>query len=476
MKSFKWPQSIIGVGVLLRVLAVQFMDIQQDGAAYVAMAHSWFKTKTFTLPYGEVYSRFTSHPEASHHYSPLFPVLLGSWYAFAGYGLVQSQAFNLVLSLATLVLVFFLTRDLYGHQAALWVTAILAVEPGFVLPTGTGFTENLILATFAFTMYCILKSLRNDWWLIGAGVGAAASYLTRSGMGSLFIIAGFGGLAWRFYYHGIKKTLSSPAYWIAASIFGSTILAWGYRNVRLFGWPHWETSAYMTYVAGIAYSHPLNLAAGLFFKLPLFLAFYGIYYLVFKKELRASLAKGKEEAISGLWLSIVLMFLIGWWLSSVFWISEATPIWWLDNHRYVVVAFLPLLWLVVMEAKVEKRGFQLRALVLCGVLCAGSIGIIAQPTQMPEVKSMQWLNPHLQHDTKVGLNGSLAKYVGYPYQARYDIQIVNCLNGVPCAENPDWLISRKLLEHPGNYTLAHEVHLPIYWGVTYLDEYIYQRT
>ena len=77
------------------------------------------------------------------------------------------------------------------------MTGLVAIEPRLLWVTGTGFSENLVLVMFTITVWAIVKSLDKPWFIVLAGAAAGLSYITRSGMGALFVGGGLGGLAWR---------------------------------------------------------------------------------------------------------------------------------------------------------------------------------------------------------------------------------------------------------------------------------------
>jgi hypothetical protein len=64
---------------------------------------------------------------------------------------------------------------------------------------------------------------------------------------------------------------------------------------------------------------------------------------------RQSLREWKREDVSGLWLAVGLVFVLGWFFAGVFWVSEQTNLLWADAIRYVMPAQIPLLWLLVRD-------------------------------------------------------------------------------------------------------------------------------
>ncbi|MEP7360503.1 MAG: hypothetical protein ABI744_02880 [Chloroflexota bacterium] len=58
--------------------------------------------------------------------------------------------------------------------------------------------------------------------------------------------------------------------------------------------------------------------------------------------------------MSGLWLAVGLVFVLGWFFAGGFWVSEQTNLLWGDAIRYVVPAQIPLLWLLVRDGQPQR--------------------------------------------------------------------------------------------------------------------------
>ncbi len=441
----------IVLGVLFRIASLLLMDLHQDGAAYLAMGRAWMETHTLLMPTGDVYTRDPT-PVFSHHFPPAFPVVLGAAFTLFGYGLLQARLVYLALSLAALAAIYLTTRDLYGKLPALLVTGLLALEPHLVWATGTGFSENLSVLLFVLTMWAIVRSLKDERFILLAGLFAGLAYLSRASMGSFFFVAGFGGLAWRLWFKG-WRLFTDPWYLGAIAIFGSIVGGWALRNVTLFGWPHWETSEYVSILTDKALANPGALAKALAAKLPLFLLFLVPYVVPFFAETKAGLARWREEETSALLLSVALAWVLAWLIASTFWVYEQTPLWWLDNHRYVLIGIIPLAWLLLRDARpssatVMKYGTLFVALLLvCGV-------VLAYPNKYPENAAGQWMAPYVHAGDEIAVTGNIARYAIHPYLAQPDaVQVYHI--PVPANHTPTWLVSiNSPAGSTANYTLV----------------------
>lgn len=517
--------AVIGLGIVLRVATVWTMDIWADGSTYSAMGKAWMEHHEFLMPYGDVTTWLGSDPGYSHHYPPMYPLYLGVVYSIFGFGLLQTKLAGVAMAILALGVVFATTRSLFGRDRALLVTAILAMEPHLIWAAGTGFSENMVLVFFALTLWGILKSLDSPPYIVVAGAAAGLAYLTRSSIGPFFVVAGVGGLLWRFHFLG-WRALSNRWYLAAIAVFVGLVAYWANRNVELFGgyppwdgpaslagpdgaiawlpsssgamaaavggaallgalfwmgrprnaslaatrgyaatavaaaalwvvgwawlarngdvhgWPPWETSTVLSSAGAAAAAEPREFAYALGYKSLLFLVYFLWYAVFFLPQIRESLRRIREESEMALWLAVGLVFVIAWLIASQLWVYESTLVFWFDNHRYIVIALLPLLWLALRRAAPREAGTKVRALALCLTLLLYTAWLFAMPTQTSTDEAMQSLAPHLEPGMEVAFDGGANKYSMFVYQPRYDIGVAGYPGGTcGAAEHPDFLIA-----------------------------------
>jgi hypothetical protein len=58
--------------------------------------------------------------------------------------------------------------------------------------------------------------------------------------------------------------------------------------------------------------------------------------------------------VSGLWLAVALVFVLGWFFAAAFWVTEQTNLLWADAIRYVMPAQIPLLWLLLRNGQPQS--------------------------------------------------------------------------------------------------------------------------
>ncbi len=360
--------SLIVLGIVLRFLGVVHIRIGVDGKRYEMMAMGFLEHGEFRMPFGNVYFS-EQETEYSHHYPPLFPLYLAAWYSVFGFSPLVTEIASITLSLVALGAVFWASNSLYGQRVALFVTAALAVNPPLLNSTYRASSESLVLIFFTLTMWAIIRSLKDDRYMIYAGIFAGLGYLTKSSMGYFFIVAGICGFMWRFYYMR-WKVFKNKHYMAAIGIFFGFVGTWAFRNILRHG--SWETSNFVTFCSRQLFEYPLEWVYKTVIYIPHYLLtffFIGIFVL---PELKRTVKKIKVEEYSGLWLGVGLAFVIAWLLSGIMWMGEDynNAGNWFPN-RYTIIAFVPLFWLITRE--IDWKRARERILLLLVLLVALSL-------------------------------------------------------------------------------------------------------
>lgn len=455
--------ALIAMGIALRLAAPFFMELRSDGETYAVMARAFLAHGDFLMPWGEVTTWHRTGPEYSYHYPPLYPILLAGFYAVLGFGAWQTQTAAVLISIAAIGVVYGTSRDLFGARVAALTAAFVAVEPHLIWVTGTGFSENLVVALFTLTLWAILKSLQDERYVLLAGLFAGLAYLTRASMGPFFLVAGVGGFLWRFAYMRWRVFKSLP-YMGAIAIFATFVLGWAARNLYRHGWPRWETSWYTTYVTRYAFEHSEKFIAGIGWKTLFLGAMLLAPLVVFAPEAWRALKDGRREATSALWLSIFLVYALGILFTAMFWTYEPTSRFWWDNHRYALVADVPLVWLLVTRERAAST-FSLRAAGILLALLALSAFAFFTPVQFPEVAAAEALNPHLDAGDEIAVDGTTIKYAFYAYLARHDVEAYGWTCNVPdpSCDDPDYIVSLLTGARYDGYERMSE-HTVRYWN------------
>lgn len=349
----------VAFGVFLRVLAVVLQAApESDGIVYSDMAASFASGKELLLPYiadpGPAFE-----PRLSHHFAPLWPIVLAGAYVVAGFSFAATMAASLFVSLLLLFVVFLTSRDLLGVEKAWLVTAVVALNFLLIGLTGFAYSENLLAVFYVGTIWAIIRSLKDERYVVLAGLLAGLGYLTKASVGYFFLLAGTMGFLWRFYY--VRwKVFRDRYYMTAIVIFLAFVIGWAIRDALAFGWPNWETSPYTNQVVASALGRPLEFLPVFGAKIVLFLLFFGTLGLFFGPQVIRGLKQWRNEAVSALLLAITLPTILGLIFATAFTLFEPfAVVWWIDNLRYIVIAFVPLMWLALREESVPRE-FDLR--------------------------------------------------------------------------------------------------------------------
>ena len=477
--------TLIVLGVCLRVFTCFYMEPTADGSVYSTMGNSFAHNGEFVLPYGETFMRTNYSASYSHHYPPLYPMYLAGFYYSFGFSVPVTQVAALLMSLLFVAVIYFATKDLFGQKNAMFVTAIMSLEPTFIISTGTNYSENLVGLLFVLTMWAVIRALKDPNYMIYAGLFAGLGYLSKSTVDYFFIIAGICGLLWRFYYDR-WAVFKNKGYIGGIILFGLLAGTWMLRNLTRFGWPNWQTSDYAVFVIGYAGSHLDLLFIALVLKLLLFAAFFCAYAIFFQPELVRSVLKVKRPVESCLLMSIGLMFVLSWFMTSAFWTYEQSGIFWLDNYRYIAISFVPLLWLVVKHRDptpqesdnsapsagtpiqsrsgvrsrvkgtvvrvinflgIERVPFKQRVAVLVAILVAFNILSMASWTSQIEVSAAEKVAKYAGSNDIVAVD-EIEPYYVYPYIVGQNITIE--VYHEP--SNATYIISGNLSKVYQNYT------------------------
>ena len=224
---------ILAIALVLRLIWVLSVHPNPIDGRFDDTA--WYRSAAHYFANGDGYvNPFTGTPTAA--WPPGYPVALGLVFARFGEGLAQTFAFNIILSLATIVLVYCIGLRLLDQRSALIGAGAMAVWPGQVYFSSLTLSEPLF--TFLFVLGVLLIVLVPDagrWrgpMLLALGAVVAAAALTRGQAVLLLPLAligwGLAGYRWR------------PALlWLSLSavVTAALLAPWVARNQRQLGSP-----------------------------------------------------------------------------------------------------------------------------------------------------------------------------------------------------------------------------------------------
>jgi len=329
------------------ILLISIINLHpyEDGLVYVQMGDGFSKYGEFFIP------QYTTYLDSniliySHNYPPIFPLYLGTFYHFFGYSQEATQIAIYMLYIIFVFVIYYTSKDfLNDRKKALFVTALIGLNPYFIYYSARAYSEIMVMIFFTLTVWTVIKGLKNDKYFFFAGIFAGFGFLSKSSVGYFFIIAGIGGFIWRFYY--MKWNVFRNKYYLGAiAIFTPFIAVWSYRNILRFGWPNWETSGYVQDGISYSFNHIFLFIPYFFIKLIFLILLLFCFGIYLAPELFTSIKNWKEEENSGLWFATIgITILLGAIFCSMFFLIENTPLFWIDNMRYILIALLPLIWL-----------------------------------------------------------------------------------------------------------------------------------
>jgi 4-amino-4-deoxy-L-arabinose transferase-like glycosyltransferase len=113
---------------------------------------------------------------------PAYPFLLGSVYALTSDSTLAGRLLNAVLGAAIVLLLFLVTKRIWGRQTALAATGLAAVFPPLVLLSRDLVSESLFVALELAAILCVLEMRRSGGllrWAAAAGAVCGLAVLTR---------------------------------------------------------------------------------------------------------------------------------------------------------------------------------------------------------------------------------------------------------------------------------------------------------
>ena len=113
---------------------------------------------------------------------PAYPFLLGGVYAVTADSTLAGRILNATLGGAVVLLLFFVTRRVWGFRTALAAAGLAAVFPPLVLLSRDLVSESLFIALELAAILCVLEMRRSGGmlrWSAGAGAVCGLAVLTR---------------------------------------------------------------------------------------------------------------------------------------------------------------------------------------------------------------------------------------------------------------------------------------------------------
>jgi hypothetical protein len=233
--------AIFVVGAWLRIGATDFGRgiVSGDETIYWYSAGDLLEHRTLTREIDGAMYRGEAPMEPTSKLSPGYPVFIAAIRA-AGGGVPAVFASNVVLSLATLALLFLLMRELRLSPAATLLALLLAaLYPGFVYNLDRMLTEQLYVALFVGFAFAAVRGMRLDapgWTCAAAALMALAVHVRAQAIP-------FAAIAAVFLYATLPAPRANRHLLAFAAVLVALMLPWWVRNALTFGRPILLTDA-----------------------------------------------------------------------------------------------------------------------------------------------------------------------------------------------------------------------------------------
>lgn len=431
---------LLFIGVLARLLVPWFGAVTADGSAYYAIAHEVAAGHGPVAPWGPVTEPGPAAPEWTGHYPPLYPAYLAAWFAVAGTSPGVALWASAALGLAAVLVAYLCARWVLGAGPAVLAAGLVAAQPRLEWSALAGFSEALTLILGTLLGAFLVKSVRRPAWLVGAGASAGALYLVRASVGPLGLLAIMAGVAWRVRFHGWRRGLFEPWFVAGGVAFAAVAGPWAVLGA-MHGGTSFDARPFLW-----ALATPGRLAFALAVKAVWFAALAGCYAAPFWPELRSAVRAGGEESSVPL-VGLVACAATGCVAAAVFWLVEGSPPFWLDNERYLVVAYPFVTWLFLRGAAGAGIWLRLHGTALATVGVGAFVVLSSAGSPVAGLASGLHGVPE---GARLGLAGPVARYEAYPYVGAANVSVAFCDYGPgTCAGWATWALARGVPLPPG---------------------------
>jgi len=221
----RWLWLILALALVIRL-----------GYVYVQLHHNLFHVATFA-PDSERYINLANNlikrgmysyegRESTANDTPGFPLFLAGLRLAFGPGLLAIYIAQIILSVATVLMVFFIAQACFSDQAGLCAAVLAAIYPlGFIF-VATPLTETLYTFLVTSFLAILFKITHGRLWAVAAGILGGVTILTRP------VAAGFIGLVCLIL--ALKPTSRKLGLLSLAGIL-LVMAPWVIRNAVVFG-------------------------------------------------------------------------------------------------------------------------------------------------------------------------------------------------------------------------------------------------
>ncbi len=235
----------IALGVLMRVQAwqdiakVNVLTISSDSESYDGIAKNLLAGKGYSSPDHMI--AIQGRPTA--FYAPTYPFYLVALYYIFGASLKVGVMSHMILSVATIPLVYLLGMRVYGRVEGAIASLIYAVSPQ-IIHYNTLLTSETLFVVLELCLFILIVGIfKRDrpplWMLAATGLVFGVTYLCRQTVIFLPVLI-VPGLLLRFKGNGYPWLLKSTGVFLITAVL--LVVPWTVRNYMVFAEPVFSTT------------------------------------------------------------------------------------------------------------------------------------------------------------------------------------------------------------------------------------------
>src|SRR5215467_10895316 len=180
------------------------------------------------------------YSEVRHIYGPLSPYVNSALYRIGGYSLGVLYAEGILCTIAILLAVYWLSRQIMGSVASATATLsvmwLCAFKPAgnYILPYSYGALHGCLFGLLTLSLLVLFIRQGKQWQIVIAGIACGLAVLAKTEMGGAAMIAGItgsilAGLPSRRKAMLLAASFSFPAVLIAVSAYSWVVVQAGWE-------------------------------------------------------------------------------------------------------------------------------------------------------------------------------------------------------------------------------------------------------
>jgi hypothetical protein len=383
LKIFLIACILVGIGI--RIACYPGYYPEHGAVLQTAMGQSLFDHGDMSMKYGPIFDDKETSRSLSQHFPPLYPLIIFAYTSRSENILDELRTLSLRITLLSALIIFLLTRLLFGEIQSYLVTAGFILHGALIDNASKCLSENIqILLIMLFLASVMVSKKRKGFWIL-SGFFLGLAYLSKSTLPFWFTI---GIVSFAVLYVSFKNRKIAPWLISALAVFILTILPWGLRNYFNFG--TFETSKYLSSDCYKIDSDSLLFVKGLLFYLPLNLLMIAPF-LIFVKEMRKANIKDPFDFLCIFFAAALLVLSI---LYSAYFYSIEHSLLPVNSIRYVLIAIVPLLMLIAKHTDFSNLIAIRKAYALISVLLISSVLVLIYAytvTDKPLINEPDWV-------------------------------------------------------------------------------------